>query len=983
MKRHVMRLAGAAGMAVASFGTGLAAETPRDYLIKCGHVRLTVSDRGYLRTIDAAGRRVAESVGLLATCGDPSIKGRGRVSQHCTSWEDSHDVAPRGVRIERDATDGRVVVTRGGILAFDRNEGAEVLAYTQHTEITVEGTITLAYEVEFLQALNWSSRPVSVAVHVPMSLAEGATCVLDQRPPRVIAATWEKSTQVAGSFRALELAGLRVSAAEGAVGGLSDPRSWERSRRSNHQYVSIANSRPWFEGLQPIDKGTRWRIACTMELPHLSTIPETLVHVPPPTSPERRGGRVLFEDSFERDELGSTWAEGAFATSATDKHTKDLIASDGKGLATIRDNALDLRVAGGRGTCTAQTRGNAIPARCLLQFDLSLKHDDSIGKTQHSVFFRSHSEPGECLCLHVDTRRQFFFFEVKHQGRWVGERLYYYPFAFTMPAADQRFRFAIESAGDSGLLIRITGEDIPANNMPIALLGGKEWTPFEDGELFFFSCNREPDAIAHVQWDNIRVSDLPPRPTLNELYYRNQLVVGFREYLYAPPDAAVDVALRSATDGKALIEGSIKPLDWASSRLALDTHVLHRGEYVVTADLLDRDGKRVSRATVPFHKVRDPEIKLADMSVHVDNENRLVVAGKPFFPIGMYCCVPSHAKRWEADALFAEMADAGFNTVQSYSVVGSNEQQALDTHVIPWLDLAHKHGLHAYLGVAASSGPVFRRSGRSRSLSDPFGARIDPLADTARNVTLLRDHPAVLCWYIGDESIGHGMAESYMSSLNRLVKTLDPHHPTCIATCPSGHRNDGLRRTGRVCDIPANDHYPTEDVGNAWRSTAMGSRDAVDGVQTWWAVPLCCKHPFDDNELRVQVYEAIVHGARGVIWWAATYTKTRFPENWTRVKALASELRDLSPILLGDTCPEDVRIEPETAGIDCILRRAKGRRYLIVVNSRPDPVAEVTMAVAGVTSCRPLFGDTAPLDVRNGRFTHRLEANGRNVYELD
>jgi len=267
-------------------------------------------------------------------------------------------------------------------------------------------------------------------------------------------------------------------------------------------------------------------------------------------------------------------------------------------------------------------------------------------------------------------------------------------------------------------------------------------------------------------------------------------------------------------------------------------------------------------------------------------------------------------------------------------------------------------------------------------LSDPFASRTDPLADTARAMQLLSDHPSVLCWYIGDESIGHGMTEDYMGRLNRLVKCLDPHHPTCIATCPGGHRNDGLRRTARVCDIPANDHYPREDIGPAWRSTAEKSQDAADGRQTWWAIPLCCKRPMSENELRVQVYEAIVHGARGIIWWAAYYTKTRWSENWTRTKALASELRDLSPILLGDTCSDTVRVEPEGATVDWILRRARGRRYLIAVNYEPEPTGAVSFTIPGASACRPLFGDRAPLDVRGGCFTHHLEGYGRNVYEL-
>ena len=805
---------------------------------------------------------------------------------------------------------------------------------------------------------------------------------MDRRPSRAISAVWSKEAQVTGRFQTLQLAGLRVTAGEGTIGSLQDPRAWDSSRRSSHQYVAISRARPWFEGLRPIEKGTTWRIAFTVQLPMTGLPIRTRTEGVTGQAPSRATGRILFEDRFDRAELGPDWLGGTFATSAADRHTKELAASKAKEPSAIRDKALDLRVAGGRGKCTAQTRVHGIPARCALQFDLTLKSDDTIGQTQHSLFLRSHSDPGDCLCLHVDTRRQFFFFEVKHNGRYGGEKLYYYPFAFTMPPRDQTFRFYIESAGDSGLLIWITGEDIPANNMPIAMLGGREWTPFRAGELFFFSGNKEPEAVAHVQWDNIRVSELPARPTLNELYYRNQLLLGFREYLFAPPGSAVEVAVRKTQDGEALAQGAVENLDWETSRLLLDVSKLDKGKYTVTADLIDQVGKQLSRSVLDFHKVRAPKLKLTDMKVHVDEQNRLVVDGKPFFPIGMYCC--RGRDRWESDALFAEMASVGFNTVQNYSVIRCSraQEEEIKAHVIPWLDSAHEHGLRVYLGIAPSTGPVFRRRGRSRDLSDRFGSRIDPLADTAQAMDLLRDHPSVLCWYIGDESIGHGMTEDYMSRLNRLVKHLDPHHPTCIATCPGGHRNDGLRRTARVCDIPANDHYPSEDLGSAWRSTAVKSQDAVDSSQTWWAVPLCCKRPFSENELRVQVYEAIVHGARGIIWWAAYYVKTRFPENWERTKALASELRDLSPILLGDACEDAVRVQPEDATIDWILRKAKGRRYLIVVNYKPAPTDAVSFTVPGISSCRPLFGDSKPLEVRGGRFTHRVEAYGRNVYEL-
>ena len=94
------------------------------------------------------------------------------------------------------------------------------------------------------------------------------------------------------------------------------------------------------------------------------------------------------------------------------------------------------------------------------------------------------------------------------------------------------------------------------------------------------------------------------------------------------------------------------------------------------------------------------------------------------------------------------------------------------------------------------------------------------------------------------------------------------------------------------------------------------------------------------------------------------------------------ELRDLSPILLGDSCSDEVGIEPETAQVDWVLRSAQGRRYLIAVNSKSEPTRELTFTVPGVTYCRPMFGDTKPIEVRDGRFLHKLEGHGRNIYEL-
>ena len=240
MKRCVIQLPMAAVMAVMLYGSSPVEARGRDYVVECGHVRMFVSDRGYLRRTSVGQTGVLGAVGLAAVCGDKSVKGKGRMYQRCTFWEDSQDVAPRGVQIVRDGEQGRVVFEREGVLAFGRKADAKALAYAQRVEVTVDGKITVEYQIEFLRTLSWSHQPVSIEMHVPMSLAEGASCTMDRRRPRAISETWSKKAQVTGRFQTLQLAGLRVTAGEGAVGSLQDPRAWEAARRSSHQYVAIS-----------------------------------------------------------------------------------------------------------------------------------------------------------------------------------------------------------------------------------------------------------------------------------------------------------------------------------------------------------------------------------------------------------------------------------------------------------------------------------------------------------------------------------------------------------------------------------------------------------------------------------------------------------------------------------------------------------------------------------------------------------------------
>ena len=117
-------------------------------------------------------------------------------------------------------------------------------------------------------------------------------------------------------------------------------------------------------------------------------------------------------------------------------------------------------------------------------------------------------------------------------------------------------------------------------------------------------------------------------------------------------------------------------------------------------------------------------------------------------------------------------------------------------------------------------------------------------------------------------------------------------------------------------DILATDHYPMpKEPAHEWRRTALKGEDAVQGLQALWAIPQCYglndyyhldRAEMTEAEIRLETYLAIVHGARGVVWWACSECKRDHLGNWQATKRLAGELSRLSPIFLDKDSPQVV-----------------------------------------------------------------------------
>ena len=108
---------------------------------------------------------------------------------------------------------------------------------------------------------------------------------------------------------------------------------------------------------------------------------------------------------------------------------------------------------------------------------------------------------------------------------------------------------------------------------------------------------------------------------------------------------------------------------------------------------------------------------------------------------------------------------------------------------------------------------------------------------TSYIVKSLADHPALLAWYLSDETTRVNIPQ--VVHLREVVSAADPYHPTLGVSC---YPVD-LAAYGNSADIIAVDPYPIGDTGKAVRvpQSLAGMFKLMNGVrnngQIMWIVP--------------------------------------------------------------------------------------------------------------------------------------------------
>lgn len=346
--------------------------------------------------------------------------------------------------------------------------------------------------------------------------------------------------------------------------------------------------------------------------------------------------------------------------------------------------------------------------------------------------------------------------------------------------------------------------------------------------------------------------------------------------------------------------------------------------------------------------------------------------GHPLFTLGMY-------ERPRNDDEWAAWSKAGVNLV----CCSTREH----------LDAAHRWGMFGWVPVPMILAPE------------------DDGAELAERIRSLADHPALAVWEAPDEAIWHAHRQPTNWATKRLwslppedqksvqerldavvhglargstlVRSIDPGCPLWLNE--SGANQLTLARCVSSLDIVSVDAYPVppriekpvHHIGldiDRFRAVAPNKEVwMVEQAFSWnnlYPERKKAEAPVYPTleESRFMAWQAILHGATGLLWWGSSY-EDRPAQIVDTVMQVVSEISRLNEYLIGGEVfsvrvVADTRAYPATAlGIGHICRRAGDGTLLVLANEDPFDQEAIITGVdwLDVSKMRPVCEPSAPL----------------------
>ena len=386
---------------------------------------------------------------------------------------------------------------------------------------------------------------------------------------------------------------------------------------------------------------------------------------------------------------------------------------------------------------------------------------------------------------------------------------------------------------------------------------------------------------------------------------------------YAAGDLTATFAYRGADGKEVRTAPTAFALDGAT--LALDVSALAKGTHPVTCTLSEKDGRRLGKATCLFSRVD----ALPARRVWIDAHQRCIVDGKPFFPLGMYWGKVDRAK-------LEIYAKGPFNCLMPYARATPAD-----------LDLCREMGLMAFVNLkneTLHSAWARRNKVTSQDQVDAF---------FAAEIDKVKDHPALLAWYVNDEAPVTEVPER--THLYGLFRDRDPNHPTWAVL----DRLYDLREFIPTYDVLGMDPYPVAQKPLTHITEFIrGTQKAVFADRPLWNVPQTFNWAWyrknqaaverfpTEQEMKNMNWQHVALGANGLISYCfhALFRDVKpeeFENYWKPICNAAAEVRKMIPVLLSADDAPAATGAPEMMPVRTWMK--EGALYVLAVNAKAEP----------------------------------------------
>src|ERR1017187_6177550 len=388
----------------------------------------------------------------------------------------------------------------------------------------------------------------------------------------------------------------------------------------------------------------------------------------------------------------------------------------------------------------------------------------------------------------------------------------------------------------------------------------------------------------------------------------------------------------------------------------------------------------------------------APSRVAINSDRVLVINGQKVFPIGFTTPPPPDGRTSEGKNGIGELAAAGATFLRT----GAPEEGWNDATLQreqQYMDAAARYDLHCM--------PYLRED--ACLISEAREAQLRKILNR------FKDHPGLGAWKGDDEP---GWAKTPLPPLMRayeVIKEVDPNHPVVLIHAPRG-RVESLRKYNIVCDIVGADIYPISyplgihslltnrnislvgDYTRTMMEVAEGKLPVWMVLQISWSGVLnpgkTLRFPTFAEE-RFMTYEAIINGARGLIYFGGNNEKAMSPTdrklgwNWTfwkRVlRPVIEEIGSKSPLypaLVAPTSTLPVKVSGAD-GMEWCVREA-GNDLFILACQREGATTKVEFSglPAAAEKGEVVFESPRTMEARGGKFTDWFAPHEVHVYRF-